>query len=62
MKKIKTWLYEFWYGHPRLLSEEVKIICNTRAEETYKWMSDRQMKKLIKIRIREMYKKNFTKK
>lgn len=59
MNKFKTWLYEFWHGHPFLLEEEVDIICKTRAENKYKWMNDTEIQKLIKIRIKEMYKQKF---
>lgn len=55
------WLYEFWYGHPFLLDEEVKIILETRFDPNYKWMNDSQIQKLVKIRIKEMYKKKFPK-
>lgn len=58
-KNIKDWLYEFWHGHPFLLSEEVDIICETRAEQKYKWMNDEEIQELIQIRINAMYKKKF---
>ena len=57
--KIKTWFYEFQHGHPFLLEEEVDIICKTRFEEKYKWMNDSQIQKLVKIRVKKMYKKKF---
>ena len=57
--KLKKWFYEFSNGHPFLLNEEVEIIINTRAEEKYLWMNDRLIQKLIRIRIREMYKKKY---
>ena len=57
--KIKTWFYELWNGHPRLLSEEVDIICETRFDEKYKWMNDWQIQRLVEVRIKEMYKKKF---
>lgn len=56
---FKKWFYEFKHGHPFLLNEEVDIICETRADEKYKWMNDRQIQKLVKIRIEEMYRKKF---
>lgn len=59
--KIKTWLYELWHGHPFLLEEEVDIICKTRFDEKYKWMNESQIKELIKIRIKQMYKNKFQK-
>jgi hypothetical protein len=58
-KTFKEKLYELWHGHPFLLDEEVDIICNTRFDEHYKWMNDSQIQKLIKIRVKEMYKKKF---
>lgn len=56
IERIKKWLYEFRHGHPFLLEEEVEIICKTRAEQKYKHFNDRQIQKLIQIRIDEMYK------
>lgn len=58
-KKVKDWFYEFYNGHPFLLNEEVDIICDTRSEEKYLWMNDTQIKKLINLRIKEMYKNKF---
>lgn len=58
-EKIKTWFYELWHGHPFLLEEEVDIICKTRFDEKYLYRSDNQIRWLIKVRIREMYKKKF---
>ena len=57
--KIKTWFYKLRHGHPFLLEEEVDIICETITEKKYLWMNDTQIQKLIKIRVREMYKKKF---
>ena len=59
--KLKNWLYELWHGHPFLLDEEVEIICNTRAEEKFKWMNDTQIQELVKIRVKAMYKQKFPK-
>ena len=59
IEKIEKWAYEFKHGHPFLLSEEVDIICDTRADEKYKWMDDYLIQKLIKVRVREMYKKKY---
>jgi hypothetical protein len=59
LDKFTKWFYEFEKGHPFLLREEVDIICNTRSEEKYLWMNDNQIKRLIKIRVREMYKKKY---
>ena len=59
LDKFTKWFYEFENGHPFLLREEVDIICNTRSEEKYLWMNDNQIKRLIKIRVREMYKKKY---
>jgi hypothetical protein len=56
--KIKNWLYEWWHGHPFLLDEEMAIIIKTREEERYKWMPEDMIQKLIRIRIKEMYKRN----
>ena len=61
MKTFKNWLYEYWHGHPFLLDEEVDIICKTRAEGRYKWMDEEQIKLLIKMRIKKMYKEKFPK-
>lgn len=59
--KIKTWFYELWHGHPFLLEEEVDIIMKTRFDEKYKWMNDAQIQELVKIRVKEMYKRKFPK-
>lgn len=59
LDKFTKWFYEFEKGHPLLLREEVDIIWNTRSEEKYLWMNDNQIKRLIKIRVREMYKKKY---
>lgn len=57
---VKTWLYEFWHGHPFLLEEEVDIIVQTRLyDRQYQWMNDKSIQELVKIRVREMYKKKF---
>jgi hypothetical protein len=59
IKKIKEWFYNFKNGHPFLLNEEVDIIYQTRFDDRYKWMTDSQIKKLIEVRVSEMYKKKF---
>jgi hypothetical protein len=59
LDKFKTWFYEWKNGHPFLLHEEVDIICDTRFDEKYKWMNDNDIKKLIEIRVREMYKEKY---
>lgn len=58
-ERIKNWFYEFRHGHPFLLSEEVDIICKTRFDETYKWMNDNQIQRLIKARVKDMYEDRF---
>ncbi len=58
-KRLKEWFYYFKHGHEFLLDEEVDIICNTRAEEKYKWMNDRQIQELVRLRVKAMYKKKF---
>lgn len=57
--KFKDWFYEFRHGHPFLLSEEADIICETRFDEKYKWMSDVLIQGLVKMRVKEMYKKRY---
>jgi hypothetical protein len=59
MKSFKQWFYEFKHGHPFLLSKEVDIICQTRSDEEYLWMTDLQIQRLIKNRITIMYKNKF---
>lgn len=61
LKKIKDWFYNFKNGHPFLLNEEVDIIYATRFDDRYKWMSDSEIKELIKFKVKEMYKKKFPK-
>ena len=58
-QKIKTWLYEFYYGHPFLLNEEVDIILETREAKSTKWMNDSEIQKLVRIKIKQMYKKKY---
>ncbi len=57
--RVKEWFYELKHGHPFLLNEEVEIICETRAEERYKWMNDIRIQELIKVRIKAMYRKKY---
>ena len=59
LERFKTWFYEWSNGHPFLLNEEVDIICETRFDEKYKWMDDNQIKKLVKIRVKQMYKEKY---
>lgn len=59
MTKFNKWIYEFWNGHPFLLSEEVDIIISTRSDKNYKWMTDTQIQWLIRKRVKEMYKLKF---
>ncbi len=59
MKKLNDWFYEFINGHPFLLDEEVNIICETRSDKKYKWMSDSLIQNLVKTRIKAMYKQKF---
>jgi hypothetical protein len=59
-KQLKRWFYEFQHGHPFLLSEEVDIIVETRLnDKANKWMNDEQIKKLVKLRVKEMYNNKF---
>jgi len=53
--ELKNKLFEFWHGHPYLLSEEVEIICETRDHSKFKHLNDREIRLLIKKRISEMY-------
>jgi len=58
--QLKRWFYEFKHGHPFLLGEEVAIIVNTRLnDKNVSWMNDKQIKELIKIRVKTMYKNKF---
>lgn len=57
--RFKDWFFEWRNGHPFLLSEEVDIIIATRDEEKYKWMNDEQIQRLIRVRVKEMYKKRY---
>lgn len=59
-RQMKRWFYEFKHGHPFLLSEESKIIIDSRLnDKSNKWMNDTQIQELVKLRIKEMYKKKF---
>ena len=58
--QLKRWFYEFQHGHPFLLSEEADIIVETRLnDKASQWMSDKQIKELVKLRVKAMYKKKF---
>lgn len=58
-KQLKRWFYEFKHGHEFLLKEEVSIIYETRLNNKYKWVNENIIKQLIKIKVKEMYKKKF---
>jgi len=59
-RQLKRWLYEFKNGHPFLLLEETDIIIEIRLNyRARKWMYDSQIKELVKLRIKKMYKKKF---
>jgi hypothetical protein len=58
--QLKRWFYEFQHGHPFLLDEEATIIVATRlSDKSSSWMNDEQIKELVKIRVKVMYKKKF---
>ncbi len=59
-RKFKEWFYEFQHGHSFMLQEEAEIIIETRLNDIRnKWMNDTQIQKLVKLRVKEMYKKKF---
>lgn len=61
-RKLKKWFYEFKHGHPFLLSEEADIIVETRLNDRmYKFMNDYEIQKIVKIRVKAMYKNKFPK-
>ncbi len=58
--QLKRWFYEFKHGHPFLLSEEAEIIVQTRLnDKASQWMNDEQIKELVKLRVKAMYKEKF---
>jgi hypothetical protein len=60
LEKLANRLYEFRHGHPFLLEEEVEIIVHARLHDVAnRWMTDRQIQKLVKVRVKEMYRKKF---
>ena len=60
LERLANRLYEFRHGHPHLLEEEVEIIVHTRLHDVAnRWMTDRQIQKLVKVRVKEMYRKKF---
>lgn len=59
LERFKKWFYEWKNGHPFLVDEEVNIICENRFDEKYKWMDDRQIQDLIKIKVKQMYRKKY---
>ena len=59
-RRFKEWFYYFQHGHPFLLKEEADIIVETRLNDgSSKWMNDSQIQELVKLRVKEMYKKKF---
>lgn len=58
-KQLSKWFYEFKNGHPTLLTEESNIICQTRFDKSFDWMNDTQIQKLVKLRIKAMYKEKY---
>jgi hypothetical protein len=56
---MKNRFYEFWNGHPRDIKEEATIICAARFDINLKWMNDAMIMKLIKSRIKSMYKQKY---
>ena len=60
LERLAKRFYEFKHGHPFLLEEEVEIILDTRLGDTSnRWMNDRQVQKLVKVRVEAMYKRKF---
>jgi hypothetical protein len=59
MKNWKDRIYEFWNGHPRLVHEEVEIICNTRESPRYKHFNDAIICELIDLKIASMHYEKF---
>ncbi len=60
VKNYQKLFYEFNHGHPLLVSEEAEIIIQTRLnDKVSQWMNDSQIKELVKIRVKQMYKKKF---
>lgn len=57
--RFKEWFYEWKHGHPRLLTEEVDIICKTREEPRLKHLNDREIQTVIQIRISDMYERKY---
>jgi len=57
MNRFKRFFYELYYGHPFLLKEEADIICETRFDPKFSYLNEFEIKKLVKIRVREMYKR-----
>jgi len=59
-KELERWWFEFKNGHPFLLDEEADIIIKTRLNDKLSvFMSDSQIKKLVKTRIKAMYNSKF---
>lgn len=59
MKKLEKWFYEFKYGHPRLITEEVDIILDVRGDDDLSSLDDSTIKDIIQIRVLRMYKERF---
>ena len=58
-ERQKEWLWEFWHGHERLYKEEAEIIIKARTNPDLQMFSDDSIQRLIKHKIRAMYKRRF---
>lgn len=58
-ERQKEWLWEFWHGHERLYKEEAEIIIKARTNPDFNMFSDDSIQRLIKHKIRAMYKRRF---
>ena len=59
--KFKDWFYDFKNGHPFLLDDEVDIIYKYRLNEKLNILNDDQIKELINLSVKNMYKRKFPK-
>lgn len=58
-KQFYDWFFEFKNGHKRNLKKECDIIVRFRSNKYFKSMSDDMIKRIIKKRIKSMYKEQF---
>lgn len=59
-KKLNDWFYYFKNGHEKSIFDESDIIIQTRLYDyKLKYLTDKQIQKIIRLRIESMYEKKY---